>query len=233
MTVVGGSTVELSPAYFKKICEQLRQLGSVEELHLSSPLSACDTALEILIATMLTQATTDRNAMRAWLRFKENYSHFDQVISGGVAALSEVIRPAGMAGQRSVAIIGVLHAVKERWGEYTLEPLAADPKLAWDFLNSLPKVGPKTTACVMLFGFDIPFFPVDVHIERIAKRLGWAGTKQAPAVIQQELTKLIPPELHRELHILMLNLGRIYCRPKQPKCEGCPVCLNCKLQMGN
>lgn len=209
---------------FLKIEETLENsFGDVAILHRESPLSLCQNALEILIATVLTQATTDHNAMQAWLAFKKFYADFDSVVSGGRERLSEVIRPAGLAQQRSTAILEILEQVHKTFGEYSLESLANDADEAWKFLNALPKVGPKTAACVLLFAWDIPYFPVDVHIERIAKRLSWATAKETAPQIQMRLTAEVPTELHRPLHILLLKLGRTYCRPHKARCGECPL----------
>lgn len=60
---------------FISISDKLRKtLGDPDVLHQSSPLAYCETALDILIATILTQATSDRNALKSWLKFKEAFS---------------------------------------------------------------------------------------------------------------------------------------------------------------
>jgi endonuclease-3 len=95
-------------------------------------------------------------------------------------------------------------------------------------LLSLPGVGPKTAACVLLFGFKLPEFPVDTHIHRIAIRMGWVTPKTVPEESQQLLSSVIPVDLHATLHILLLNLGRRYCRPHNPNCRECPLNRDCE-----
>jgi endonuclease-3 len=202
-------------------------LGEPDLLHESSPLSRCQTALEILIATILTQATSDRNALKAWSNFQAKYAGFEEVMYAGPEALAETIRPAGMAAQRSRVILDVLREINRCFGRFSLEGLADNPEAAWNFLNNLPGVGPKTAACTMLFGFKLPWFPVDVHIERIAKRRGWVDSKSTPGEIQQQLALGIPRDLLGGMHILLLNLGRKYCRPQKPECSRCPVRVGC------
>lgn len=208
----------------------VNHLGNPEELHQSSPLCRCSSALEILIATILTQATSDRNAMKAWQSFQNKYDTFEAVVAMGPETLSETIRPAGMASQRTKVIFDVLKEVYHRFGTFSLDSLANDPDGAWAFLTGLPGIGPKTAACTMLFGLKFPCFPVDVHIERIAKRLGWANLTASPAEIQQKLAARIPAELLEGMHILLLNLGRKYCRPRTPNCAGCPIRERCVYQ---
>ena len=51
-------------------------------------------------------------------------------------------------------------------------PLPHSALETWRRLRELPGVGPKTAACVLLFSLDEPYFPVDTHVHRVAKRLG-------------------------------------------------------------
>ncbi len=51
-----------------------------------------------------------------------------------------------------------------------LDAMTDDEALA--FLQSLPGVGPKTAACVLLFALGRPAMPVDTHVHRVAGRLG-------------------------------------------------------------
>lgn len=199
-------------------------LGIAQELHLSSPLAYTDSALEVLLATIITQATSDRNALKAWLRFKQTYAQPGEAMEKDEALLLEVLRPAGLENQKCRKFREVLTAVRERLDEYSLDKLASfPPETVWEFLCSLPGVGPKTAACTMLFGMGLPAFPVDTHIQRIAIRMGWAGATTKIETIQNLLKQVIPQQLHRDLHILLLNLGRSFCRPRQPKCDVCPA----------
>lgn len=62
---------------------------------------------------------------------------------------------------------------------------ASPPPLSLEHLRGLPTddvkaslrrfkgVGPKTVSCVLLFTLGRAEFPVDTHVWRIAKRLGW------------------------------------------------------------
>ncbi len=218
----------MNRAVFEQCTAKLRAaLGDPAVLHQISPLNWCDSPLEILLATVLTQATNDNNALKAWRNFKARFPRPELALAAPEAEVAEVIRPAGLTAQRTAAIRRILEQVRERFGRYSLDDLADDPQAAWQFLNGLPGVGPKTAACVLLFGLKQPFFPVDTHIHRIAGRLGWVPAKADAAKMQQLLTEMIPAEIQAELHILLLNLGRRYCRPQRPACPECPLRAEC------
>jgi endonuclease III len=223
---VGKQTVGQRPSeYYRQLTEVLRAaLGDPDDLHRSSPLFYTETALEVLLATILTQATSDKNALQAWLAFKKAYTGPEQVLQTSEIVLSSIISSGGLGRQKSKTIRAVLGEVQAKLGEeYSLASLKDDPQWAWTFLNQLPGIGPKTAACTMLFGLGLPYFPVDVHIHRIAKRLKWVSGPVEPAVLQQYLSHQIPAEFQQDLHILLLNLGRRYCRPQHPDCTLCPL----------
>ena len=94
-----------------------------------------------------------------------------------------------------------------------------------NWLISLPGVGPKTTAVVMSFALQLPAFPVDTHIHRISKRLGFNKTSAEKAHIIME--KLVPPQDKFYFHILLITHGRKICKAINPKCSSCPISLYC------
>jgi endonuclease-3 len=215
---------------FEAITAILRdRLGDPENLHKASPLSCCDSALEVLLATILTQATNDRNAMKAWLNFKARYAEPHQALASSAAELAEVIRPAGLTRQKTASFQKTLTSLPPGGGFCAARQADADK--VWEALLALPGVGPKTAACAMLFGLGLPAFPVDLHINRIAWRMGWVAPHSPPERTQTELTRMVPPGLYKELHILLLELGRKYCRPRGPRCLECPLHAWCPYPM--
>lgn len=216
------------PTDFDLLCRKLREtLGEPAVLHKTSPLCYCRSALEVLIATILTQATTDRNALAAWENLRCHYPDFTMLTEVRPEELEQVIRSAGLAASKSRTILGVLREVRHKLGDGSLESLREHPDRAGDFLTSLPGVGPKTVACTLLFGLGLAAFPVDTHIQRIVIRLGWVPPATSPTSAQELLTQGIPQKYQAELHILLLNLGRVFCRPHEPRCGECPLAVEC------
>ncbi len=98
-----------------------------------------------------------------------------------------------------------------------------DPEEAREDLLDLPGVGPKTADCVLLFagGFDV--LPVDTHVNRTAKRLGLASSDDNLEEVRKKVQDLFPPGKLGNTHILLIELGREYCKSRTPDCEECPV----------
>ena len=214
--------------YFALIDNLLRKaLGEPETLHQSSPLAYCQTPLDVLIATVLTQATSDRNALKSWRQFKQIFPKTESALQADESVIKEAIRSGGLANQKAKTILAILKAIQDRYEGLTLEKIREEPELAQETLLSLPGVGPETAACVLLFGLKLPAFPVDIHLHRIAIRMGWVEPQTPPEATQKYLTSLIPAQYHFSLHILLLNLGRKYCRPHNPNCQECPLSKEC------
>ncbi len=179
--------------------------------------------MDELVLTILSQNTSDRNRDLAWERLRERFPEIGDLLGADLQELEELIRPAGLNRQKARRIKEALHLIKERFGELKI-PLKGQE--LYDFLRSIKGVGPKTAAVVALFSYGEPFFPVDTHIFRVAKRIPLADGKTREEV-QDTLTHLVPDHLKMELHLLLIELGRKYCRPR-PKCSSCPLRELCK-----
>ena len=90
-------------------------------------------------------------------------------------------------------------------------------------LLSLPGVGPKTADCVLLFSGGQDVLPVDTHVARIAKRLGFAEPDAGPEIVKERLEPMLPDGKRGNAHILLIELGRKYCKAQNPDCKNCPI----------
>ena len=177
-----------------------------------------------LVATVLSQATSDINSGRAFASLKEAFASWDDVASAPVRDVADAIRSGGIAEVKSRRIKTILNEVAEREGAVDLRRLdrMSDDE-AMDYLCSLPGVGPKTAACVLMFSMGRDAFPVDTHVDRIAKRLGWVAPKSSAVKTQEVLSSRIPPEIRYDLHMAFVHHGRSTCTAQRPRCSDCPV----------
>ena len=180
--------------------------------------------LDGLIETVLSQNTNDRNRDMAFERLKSRYGSWDRVAALPQDRIAEAIKPAGICNNKAATILRVLKTVKERFGEYSLIRLkSGTPAAAWDFMTHIQGVGPKTAACVLAFDLGFPAFPVDTHVARISKRLGWADAKETPAEIQARLERLVPDGMKCAGHLDVIQHGKNICKARAPKCGECPL----------
>lgn len=172
-----------------------------------------------IILTILSQNTNDRNRDKAWERLKTRYKTPQELLEAPEREIAELIRPAGLYRQKAKAIKRILTKIKSDFG--TLK-IPYRGKELYYYLTSIKGIGPKTAAVVMMFSFDQPFFPVDTHIFRITRRMGLVDSRTREKA-QSELDSLIPDEMKKDLHLLLIELGRKICRARKPLCDQCPV----------
>jgi endonuclease-3 len=180
--------------------------------------------LDELIATILSQNTSDLNSTRAFHSLKAAFPDWAAAARARPPAVEKAIRVGGLARIKSRRILQVLSAVRRREGGYDLRHWRRlDPLSAEQRLKGLPGVGPKTRACVLLFACGHPAFPVDTHVHRIVRRLGLvpdgAGAERAHA----HLAPAVPGDQALGLHLNLIRLGREVCRPRAPRCGACPL----------
>lgn len=177
-----------------------------------------------LIATILSQHTADRNSHAAYDRLEARYASWEEIAYGDERELAETIRVAGLANIKARRIQETLRALDERYGSMDLGFLRDLPlQEARAILLSLPGVGPKTAACVLLFSCDLPALPVDTHVHRLAKRLGLIGPRTSAERAHDELERLVPPDDAYDFHVNLIAHGRQMCHARDPKCALCPL----------
>ncbi len=175
--------------------------------------------VEELVLTILSQNTSDRNRDLAWERLRSRFRTMEELAEAPVEEIEELIKPSGLHRQKARRIKEVLARIRKDFSSLEIK-LPADR--LYDYLLSLPGIGPKTAAVVLAFSFDLPYFPVDTHVFRVARRLGLSSARTREKV-QQEMERIVPPHLKKDLHLLLINLGRSYCRPSKPLCSRCPL----------
>ena len=184
--------------------------------------------LDSLIGTILSQNTSDVNSGRAFVSLKRRFGTWERILLATPRRIAGAIRQGGLAGIKSRRIKAILSEIKKSHGRLDLGFLKRMPmREGYDYLRSFKGVGPKTAACVLLFACRKPVFPVDTHILRIAKRLGWARPKESAGAFQERMRGRIPRGWVYSLHINLIAHGRAVCRPRRPKCGECVLVKLC------
>jgi endonuclease III len=174
------------------------------------------------VRTVLSQNTNDRNRDVAYERMRDRFPTWEQVRDAPLDQLIEALRPGGLAQTKAPRIQAILSELEEH---PDLDWLPEVPReTALEFLVSLPGVGRKTAACVLLFSYGRPEVPVDTHVYRVGTRLGFwpQGTNLVRA--HDEMLKLVDsPQEAYELHVLLIRHGRRTCTARNPDCPSCPL----------
>ena len=180
--------------------------------------------LDELILTVLSQNTNDTNRDRAYADLRARFATWDEVADAPLPAIARAIRRGGLGPTKSVRLREILRELRARGVPLDERAFARIRSSAlWDLLVGLKGVGPKTAACVLLFSLGRPFFPVDTHVHRVARRLGLVPAAADPVKTQELLQAAVPVEHVYELHMLLIRHGRDTCIARRPFCSRCPL----------
>ncbi len=181
-----------------------------------------------LVLTLLSQNTSDTNSGRAFIRLLDAFPDWPALLDADVKAIERAIQPGGLAPTKAPRLQAMLREIWSRRGSFDLSFLRELPlEEARDWLRSLPGVGPKTAACVLLFALGRPALPVDTHVHRVAKRLGLVLEKTSAERAHDLLEAMLTPEHVYPFHIQLIKHGRRTCTAQRPKCPQCPLRKRC------
>jgi endonuclease-3 related protein len=178
-----------------------------------------------MVGAVLTQNTAWGNVEKAIANFGDGLSP-EAVAAADLAALAEIIRPAGFFNQKA----RYLKAVTAWYAKYGYdvptvqrEPLA---KLRPELLAT-KGVGQETADSILLYAFGFPTFVVDAYTVRLCGRYpieagkGYAAVK---AYFEGNLPQIA--EVYNGFHAQIVANAKEHCR-KKPTCDGCPLGESC------
>ena len=129
-----------------------------------------------LVGTILSQHTSDVNSERAYQQLRAIFPTWEEVRDAPTHEVAEAIRSGGLANIKAPCIKNTLHTLTEwqqsQGGSKSLSDFLYDeltrysPEEAWHYLRSIPGVGAKTAACVLMFDMDLPVMPIDTGTSR-------------------------------------------------------------------
>lgn len=177
--------------------------------------------LDVLIATKLSQNTTDKTSYRAFMNLKKDFKNWDEVMNAPAAKIKNAIRVCGLVNTKTADLQDLLKQMKRKYGKLSLKFLEKhDNKSIFEELLQYKGIGVKTISCVLAFSFGRDVFPVDTHVHRMLNRLGIVKTS-LPEKTFELATDLIPKGKKFLFHTLLIRFGRKVCRSANPLCGKC------------
>lgn len=173
----------------------------------------------ILIGTILSARTKDENTAKVVRSLFARYRNAEELAGADLEDVEEIIHPIGFYHVKSKRIIDVARIIHTEYGGTVPDNL--------EDLVSLPGVGRKTANCVLVYAYEKPAIPVDIHVHRISNRLGLVSTK-TPEETEQELMKKIPKKFWLDINDTFVMYGQNICKPVSPMCDVCKIRGGCK-----
>ena len=177
--------------------------------------------LAALISIILSQNTSDRNAIKALTNFVSRLGKrfdIDDLRKLSINELEDMIRPSGMYRLKASTI---LNLIKKGVNNEVLTK--EDPEKLKELLSSIPGIGYKTIDVFLLMVRDYPTFPIDTHIRRVLTRLGFIRRNESYESIRAKVMKELPSSLYLKAHLVLIRHGRETCKSRKPKCDSCPI----------
>ena len=166
--------------------------------------------LSELVASLLSHRTKNKDSHRAFQQLIERFPSWEY---SKAPRLQQVLR---LIGER----------LDENWSLDFLGEMSVAEARAW--LESLPGVGPKTSAAVLAFSrLRSRALPVDSHHHRVAVRLGILPPKVDVGSSHSILEAMLPADwtaqqVYDHHEVLMLH-GQKCCYYRNPACDRCPL----------
>ena len=190
------------------------RMTALKELHESEtgPFS-------ILIGTILSARTKDETTTKIVKALFSKYKNPKELANAKIKDVEKVIKSIGFYHVKSKRIIEVAKIIHRKYKGRVPDDL--------DTLVALPGVGRKTANCVLVYAYDKPAIPVDIHVHRISNRLGLVDTKN-PEETEQELMKKIQKKYWLDINDTFVMFGQNICKPISPMCDVCKIKKICK-----
>lgn len=202
----------------RQICRRLEaEYGNPSHGNKRNPLNE-------LVYIILSTRTRDGSFQETYRRLKRAFPSWRDVTRRDSKKMNEILEPGGLGKLKTKQFLAIFRALRRRFGYASLAPLRhlSDGEVE-RFLTFLPGVAKKVAKCVMMYSFRRQVLPVDVHVHRLAQRIG-LKTKRRPDTSQDLIEDVIPPELRYGFHVNAVAHGRAVCVSNAPKCHQC--CIN-------
>jgi endonuclease-3 len=178
-----------------------------------------DDPFKILIGTILSARTRDENTTKVIKKLFARFSTPNDIASANIDEIKKLIRSIGFYNVKAERIKQVSQIIVSKFGSQVPDDI--------DSLLELPGVGRKTANCVLVYAFNKPAIPVDVHVHRISNRLGLVNTKTVKQT-EIELNKLVDRRLWTKVNNTFVMYGQNVCLPVRPICTICSLKERCK-----
>ncbi len=169
----------------------------------------------LLIAVLLSAQCTDERVNQVTPALFEMADNPFDMVKHSVEEIKAIIRPCGLSPRKSKAIYDL--------SQILIDKHAGEVPASFEDLEELPGVGHKTASVVMAQSFNIPAFPVDTHIHRLAQNWKLTTGKSIDQT-EKDLKRLFPKDKWNKLHLQIIFYGREYCTARGCKGLVCPIC---------
>jgi endonuclease-3 related protein len=184
------------------------------------------TVFEVIVGAILTQSTAWTNVEQAISNLKRAKTLTPRALERiPLGRLAELVRPSGYFRQKARKLKEFVRFLRRTYGGSLARMFRAPTPELREKLLAVHGIGPETADSILLYGGGHAVFVVDAYTKRILQRHGWAEAKTEYEEMQALFEKHVPHDARRfnEFHALLVQVGKNWCRPREPRCDGCPL----------
>jgi endonuclease III len=174
---------------------------------------------KILIGTILSSRTRDENTTKVVKILFKRFKNAKELAKGNVEEVKQIIHSIGFYNVKAKRVVEVSQLIVKKFNGKVPNRI--------EKLLELPGVGRKTANCVLVYGFNKPAIPVDIHVHRISNRIGLVNTK-TPEKTEIELSNIVDRKYWIKLNNTFVMYGQNICLPVTPNCKLCELKEMCK-----
>ena len=195
------------------------ELPAVEKISESQQ----DDPFQILISTLLSARTQDATTLAASTRLFARANTPEAMGRLSVRQIEKLIYPVGFYRNKAVFVKETSKMLVQKYSGRVPSTL--------EELITLPGVGRKTANLVLILAFrSTSNICVDIHVHRIANRLGWVRTR-TPEETERALYETIPKRWWPVINLYLVTWGQNMCRPVYPRCHDCAIRRDCQFHL--
>ena len=206
--------------------KKIKQIISILEKIYPEPVTALNfsTPFELLVATILSAQTTDKQVNKVTQQLFQKYSGPRDFAQADQKELAQEISSIGLFHNKSKYLIET--------GKKIIEDFNGQVPAERKELMELPGVGRKTANVIMACAFSKNTIAVDTHVFRVSNRLGLADSEQV-SLVEKQLMKQIPEDKWVDMHHWLIFHGRSVCKARNPLCLKCDLNIYCNYFLQN
>ncbi len=195
--------------------EKSEEIGKIlDKLYPTTPIPLNhSSAYTLLVAVMLSAQTTDKKVNQVTPALFKQANTPKKMNNLKVETIQNLIQEIGLAPTKAKNL--------KKMAKQLIDGGGVKPD--WEYLENLAGVGHKTASVVMAQWYNIPAFPVDTHIHRLASRWGLSKAKNV-IMTEQDLKKLWPKETWNKRHLQIIFFGREHCPARNHSLSKCLIC---------
>lgn len=178
------------------------------------------TDYSLLIAIMLSAQCTDKKVNAVTKVLFSDYQSLVELDKASLLDIENHIKSLGLYKNKAKYIKGITHDLLTRFN-------GSVPNNKKEMMT-LPGIGNKTANVMLIEWFKVPEFPIDTHVNRVAKRLGYANESDSVLDVEKKLCRSFDKKDWIDLHHKFIYFGRNICKAQSPLCAECKLHECCK-----